>query len=182
MELAPLVRTVLAVDLSGGMLDALEAASATARLTNVRCQIADLATLDLPDHSVDLIVSNYALHHLEHADKRALASRATHWLRPGGRIVIADMMFGRGGSAHDRRVLREKVRQLLGKGPGGVWRIVKNLVRFGLGIGTERPASPEFWLRALADAGFVDVHHATVIAEAGIVSGRVPLHRAEPQG
>ena len=38
------------------------------------------------------------------------------------------------------------------KGPGGVWRIAKNLGRYGLGVGGEHPATPEFWLAALRDA------------------------------
>jgi len=58
------------------------------------------------------------------------------------------------------------------KGPAGWWRIAKNLVRYGLGIGHEHPAAPRFWQAALRDAGFTDVHFEPVVAEAGIVSGR----------
>ena len=67
------------------------------------------------------------------------------------------MMFGRGGSQRDRQILHQKVVALAAKGPGGWWRIAKNLARYGLGVGQEHPATPEFWQAALRDAGFTDV-------------------------
>lgn len=174
LELAPLVASVLAVDISPVMAKSLAARAAEAGLKNVRTEVADLRTFGLPAASADLIVSSYALHHLRDRDKRALAVQAAGWLRPGGRIVIADMMFGRGETRRDREILREKVTALARKGPAGWWRIVKNLARYGLGIGHEHPASPQFWQLALRDAGFTDVRFKQVVAEAGIVSGNAP--------
>lgn len=171
---APHAASVIAVDVAAPMVAQLQQLAAAAGHTHVTARVADLAEFDLPAGSVDVVVSNYALHHLSHADKRALLTRARRWLRPDGRIVVADMMFGRGGSAHDRRVLRQKVVTLAGKGPGGVWRIVKNLVRFGLGVGSERPAPPEFWLRAFRDAGLRGATYQPVVAEAGLVYAVVP--------
>jgi len=60
---------------------------------------------------------------------------------------------------------------LAAKGPGGWWRIAKNLTRYGLGVGDEHPATPEFWQAALRDAGFVAVGFQPVVAEAGLVMG-----------
>jgi hypothetical protein len=88
--------------------------------------------------------------------------------------VIADMMFGRGGSPRDRQILHQKVIALAAKGPGGWWRIAKNLGRYGLGVGQEHPATPEFWQAALRDAGFTDVRFQPVVAEAGLVCGIRP--------
>ena len=65
-------------------------------------------------------------------------------------------------------------RSLAAKGPGGWWRIAKNLARYGLGVGQEHPATPEFWQAALRDAGFTDVVFEPVVAEAGIVRGVRP--------
>jgi ubiquinone/menaquinone biosynthesis C-methylase UbiE len=171
MALAPLVSNVLAIDISPAMVAALAEAVADAGLENVSTQVADLGDLRLRPASADLIVSSYALHHLAHTDKRALAARAADWLRPGGRLVIADMMFGRGASQRDRDILIQKVTALAAKGPGGWWRIAKNLTRYGLGVGQEHPATPEFWQTALRDAGFTEVRFQPVVAEAGIVSG-----------
>jgi len=170
--LAPLVSSVLAVDISASMSASLAERAAHDGLANVSTEVSDLRQFHLPPASVDLVVSSYALHHLQDPDKRALVARAARWLRPGGRLVIADMMFGRGGSRRDRDILRQKVIALAAKGPGGWWRIAKNLTRYGLGVGDEHPATPEFWQAALRDADLTAVHFRAVVAEAGLVTGR----------
>jgi len=171
LTLAPLADSVLAVDVSPAMAESLAGNAAQTGLLNVRTEVADLRTFQLPAASVDLIVSSYALHHLRDEDKRVLVAAAARWLRPGGRIVVADMMFGRGATRRDREILRHKVAALAARGPAGWWRIAKNLTRYGLGVGHEHPAAPEFWQLALRDAGFTDVRFEPVIAEAAIVSG-----------
>ena len=175
MALAPLTSSLLAVDISGAMTESLAQRAAADGLDNVSTQVADLTEFDLRPASVDLVVSSYALHHLVDADKRALVARGAATARPGGRLVIGDMMFGRGTSARDRDILRQKVAALAAKGPGGWWRIAKNLARYGLGVGQEHPATPEFWQAALRDAGFADVTFRPVVAEAAIVRGTCPV-------
>ncbi len=172
--IAPRVGSVLAVDISPAMAVSLGERAARAGLENVRTKVADLRELRLPPASADLIVSSYALHHLRDADKRALTAEAARWLRPGGRIVVADMMFGRGTSRRDRQILRQKVAALAVRGPAGWWRIAKNLGRFGFGVGQEHPATPQFWQAALREAGFTEVIFEPVVAEAGIVRGVRP--------
>ncbi len=174
LALAPLTASVLAVDISPAMAQSLAAHAAQAGLHNVKTEVADLQTFRLPPASVDLVVSSYALHHLRDADKRALVAEAARWLRPGGRIVVADMMFGRGSTRRDREILRGKMATFAAKGPAGWWRIAKNLTRYGLGVGHEHPAAPQFWQLALRDAGLTDVRFEQVVAEAGIVSGTRP--------
>ena len=175
MALAPLTSSLLAVDISGAMTAALTERAAEEGLGNVATQVSDLRDLQLRSGRTDLVVSSYALHHLSNPDKRALVARAARWLRPGGRLVIGDMMFGRGMSPRDRAILRQKVAALAAKGPGGLWRIAKNLARYGLGVGQEHPATPEFWQAALRDAGFADVTFRPVVAEAAIVRGTCPV-------
>jgi SAM-dependent methyltransferase len=165
------VDSVLTVDISPVMAESLTAHAARAGLDNVRTEVADLRTFRLPTASADLVVSSYALHHLRNEDKRALSAEAARWLRPGGRIVIADMIFGRGVTRRDRAILRDKVTALAGRGPAGWWRIAKNLTRYGLGVGHEHPAAPQFWQLALCNAGFTDVRFEPIVAQAGIVSG-----------
>ena len=171
LALASEAEDVVAVDLSPNMLEALAKEAAELGLGNVACEVADLAVFDLPEGSVDVVVSCYALHHLRDSEKAELLRRVRRWLRPGGQLVVADMMFGRGTTAQDRRILKQKVVALTRKGPRGVWRVVKNLVRFGLRVGSERPASPAFWTQAFEAAGFTGVRYRPVVAEAGIVSG-----------
>ncbi len=172
LAIAPRVKSVIAIDLSEEMLAILNLESSAASLSDkIGCMKADLATIDLPPNSVDVVVSCYALHHLNDASKRLLLKRIRAWIRPGGRIVIADMMFGRGRTAHDRRIIYHKVRGMLSKGVPGVWRLMRNMVRFGFRRGSELPASPSFWVEALKDADFSDVTYSPLIAEAGLVSG-----------
>ncbi len=173
LPLAAKVRVVVAVDISDDMLRRL-LEEATGLPGDVLVQTADLAVVDFPRERIDLVVSSYALHHLVDPDKEALVGRALTWLRPGGRLVVADMMFGRGRTREDRDIIRAKVRALLSKGPGGVWRIIKNAMRFGLRRGTELPATPEFWVSTFERAGFEDVQYTRIVAEAGLVVGVAP--------
>jgi len=174
MAVAERAAQVLAVDVSPVMLTVLRQAAAAQGLENVTTLVADMTALTLEPASLDLVVSSYALHSLPHADKARLLSMCARSLRPGGRIVIADMMLGRGLGARDRVILLDKVRRLARLGVPGLWRIARNVVRLGLGVGENRPATPAWWVRALGEAGFVDVVHSDVVAEAGVVSGVRP--------
>lgn len=164
---------VVAVDISEAMIALLRANAAREGAHRVRGVVSELERLTLPEASLDLIVSNYALHHLADEEKRRLAERAAKWLRPGGRIVIGDMMFGRGADPHDRAIIREKAVALLRKGPGGAWRLAKGAWRFGART-SERPLPPAEWIRLLEAAGFRDVRARKVVSEAWIVSGAAP--------
>lgn len=174
LALAPVVEEIVAVDISGPMLEALDARARSLGLSNIRTEQADLAFVDQPSGAFDLIVSSYALHHLTDEHKNALVHRMRAWLRPGGRVVIADMTFGRGGSARDRQIILQKVKALARKGPGGIWRILKNAVRFGLRKGTDLPSPPDFWVDLFGRAGFEEVGYQPIVAEAGLIFARVP--------
>ena len=174
VALAPRVGHVTAVDLAPAMLAGLEREVQRRGITNVATTVADLAGFTLAPASVDVVVSNYALHHLTDEAKRSLVLRAARWLRPDGRIVITDMMFGRGASVRDRRILRTKASTMVRRGPAGIWRLLKNVVRFGLRVGTERPASPDFWVAVLREAGLREVSYRPLVAEAGLVSAVAP--------
>lgn len=157
LALAPDVAEVLCVDVTQGMLDRLVSDAERQASANVRTRLADLATFDLPQASVDLVVSNYALHHLTHPAKRELVARAHGWLRANGRLLIGDWMFGRGASARDWKLIRAEARRRLRRGPRPVLRLVRNAAKIALGVGGEMPAPPEFWMGAMTDAGFARV-------------------------
>ena len=173
LELAGRGARVLAVDVSPAMTTLLRAEADARGLNNITTMTVAAELLELQPLSFDAVVSNYALHHLHDGDKAALVRAAATWLRPGGRLVIGDMMFGRGASQRDRRIIRAKVIALARKGPGGWWRIAKNSVRFLLRL-QERPLPIEAWVTLLENAGFVDVTAAPVVAEAAVVVGIRP--------
>lgn len=164
---------VLGVDVSPAMTDRLRAEARRQGLPMLVTVAVPIEELSLPAGSVDLVVSSYALHHLRDADKKRLVTAMFTWLRPGGRVVIADMMFGRGGSPRDREIIKLKLVTLARKGPGGWWRIAKNAARYLLRI-QECPISMAAWNALLSDAGFAGVATSGIVAEAGLVSGQKP--------
>src|SRR5215469_5805152 len=164
---------VLGVDVSPVMAGALRAKAGSRGLPALTAVAVPIEELDVPPESVDLVVSSYALHHLRDADKARLVSAAYGWLRPGGRLVIADMMFGRGGSARERAIIRCKLSVLARRGPGGWWRIVKNSGRYLVRV-QERPISIKSWTALLERAGFTGIGASALVAEAGLVTGSRP--------
>jgi ubiquinone/menaquinone biosynthesis C-methylase UbiE len=173
LALARRCRTVLGVDVSEKMISLLLDNAKQAGITNVEGRAVPIERLGLPANSVDLVVSNYALHHLRDTDKQVAVDEAVKWLRPGGRLVIGDMMFGRGGDARDREIIGSKLALLIRKGPGGWWRIAKNGGRFVFRF-QERPVSMAAWTSMLNKAGLTDVEGVPVVNEAAVVRGTKP--------
>lgn len=173
LRLAPQADRVVAVDVSEAMLDTLQERAAASGMDHVEARCEPIEALDLPPASVDLVVSNYALHHLLDRDKQRFVTKAAEWLRPGGRLVIGDMMIGRGLEPEDRKILASKARLLLARGPGGWWRVAKNAWRL-FSRSVERPVPVKSWTDMLEGAGFVEVDADRVVAEAAVVSGTRP--------
>lgn len=173
LPLAERGASVLAIDVSPAMIRSVRDQARHQGAATLHALALPIEELVLPDDSVDLVVSSYALHHLRDADKARLVRSAARWLRPGGRIVLADMMFGRGGSRRDREIIASKISVLVRKGPGGWWRIAKNVVRYLLRI-QERPVSADAWAAMLAESGFVGIRSAVIRAEACMVEAERP--------
>ena len=174
LPLAVRVEHVVAVDVAPLMLNRLASRAAAAGLRNVHTKVDDMTRTDFPSSSLELVVSNYALHSVPHHDKLVLLDHVFKWLAPGGRIVIADMMLGHGGSGRDRRIAAAKIRRLAARGPAGWWRAARNAAQLSIGLGENRPASPAWWVGALQQAGFTQVIQTDVVAEAGVVAGVKP--------
>lgn len=86
--LAPHAARILAVDDSPAMLEA--ARIRTAQLRNVEVRAGSLEALPLEDQAVDLAFAVLVLHHV--ADPGRAMAEAARVLRPGGRLVIVDMV------------------------------------------------------------------------------------------
>jgi ubiquinone/menaquinone biosynthesis C-methylase UbiE len=164
---------VLAVDPSFAAVTRLQEIVSERSLAGIRVLSAPLETLSLPPESADVVVTCYALHGLPDADKARIVRAAYQWLRPGGLLIVADMMFGRGGTSRDRAIIRSKIRSLARKGIGGWWRIAKNSYRY-LIRAQDHPASISAWTAMLASAGFSGITASSIVNEAGLVSGRRP--------
>jgi ubiquinone/menaquinone biosynthesis C-methylase UbiE len=173
LALAPLVRELVAVDISERMLDRLDDRIAADGVENVEPLVADLRRLPLEDECATLVVSNYAFHHLDDPGKELALAEARRILRPGGRLVLCDMMFSLSLEPRDRRLVWEKVRGLLRRGPAGVARILRNAVRVLAGR-WEQPATPESWEEMLAARGFEQVRIELLEHEAAVAVARRP--------
>ena len=174
LELAPRVRRVWAVDISGAMVEYLRAKAASGGLENVEPAVASAESLPLFDATADIVVSNYCFHHLTDAGKQQALHETFRVLRPGGRLVFGDMMFRVGVSdPRDREVVRAKVRAMVAKGPAGLVRLAKNGLRYAGGR-WEHPAPAGWWEVALGRAGFTDVHVEVLEHEGGLASATKP--------
>ena len=172
-------RRVYALDVSHAMCRHLARETARLQLRNVRVLRASAAQLPLREGTVDAVISNYCFHHLRDSDKISALAEAMRVLRPGGRMVFADMMFRIGvANRRDRAVIMRFARRMLGHGPAGMLRLLKNATRLLLGRG-ERPATVEWWRDALRGAGFVEVSVRALDHEGGVAFARKPA--APPQ-
>lgn len=85
---APLVREVVAYDLSAEMLAAVEAAARTRGLANIRTERGAAERLPFPDASFDWVATRFSAHHW--TDMPAGVAQMARVLRPGGRAVLID--------------------------------------------------------------------------------------------
>jgi ubiquinone/menaquinone biosynthesis C-methylase UbiE len=165
---------VWAVDSSPAMNRYLSTKAASSDLDNVRTVLASAVSLPLVDGVADLVVSNYCLHELRREDKYRALGEAGRVLKPGGRLLIGDMMFSLNPlAARDRRVVTVALCTLAQRGLPGIWRLMKNAGRLASGR-WEHPASAAWWQEALQRCGFQDVRLEMLAHEGGIVAARAP--------
>jgi ubiquinone/menaquinone biosynthesis C-methylase UbiE len=166
---------VWAVDSSPAMHEYLRAKAASADVDNIEPVLASAVSLPLVDGLADLVVSNYCLHELRRADKYCALAEAKRVLKPGGRLVIGDMMFSFNPMrSRDRKVVTSKLRTIASRGLPGAWRLLKNAVRLASG-GGEHPANAAWWQDALERSGFEHVKIEMLAHEGGIAIADAPM-------
>jgi ubiquinone/menaquinone biosynthesis C-methylase UbiE len=118
-----------------------------------------------PAGSFDAVISNFALHHLSHDDKRVCTHEVWRVLKPGGVFVYGDQHANTMGEVSDPERVLDTLELLTNKARyyflhAGMERMLlqlRLLPRF-INQDGEILATPEFWLAALEAAGFVDLN------------------------
>ena len=144
------------VDLSRPMLDRAEQRVRAAGAASVATHQSDLRTLPFQENSFDCILAGAVLHHLRDDDDWICAFRRFHaWLKPGGRIYVADLAYFDVPDAQD--VMWERYGQYLETvgGPGYRTKVFDYIDR------EDSPRSLPFQLDLLKSTGFsaYDVLH-----------------------
>jgi SAM-dependent methyltransferase len=88
--LARSTRAVVALDATPAMLDEGRAAAAAEGLRNIVFMCGDATALPFTDASFDVVVTRFAVHHLE--DPAGLVAEMLRCTRPGGQLVVADLV------------------------------------------------------------------------------------------
>jgi ubiquinone/menaquinone biosynthesis C-methylase UbiE len=151
---------LIALDPASAMLDRLR--EKTVGDSQITCLIGSAHAIDLPDNSVDAVVSNYALHHLTHLEKKFCAKEVMRVLKPGGRFVYGDQHCRQMGGPHDLQWVEEMFSLLSAKAlhylrTAGLNRMllqIELMPKFLLADG-EMPVPVSYWLECLKEAGFL---------------------------
>lgn len=140
------------------------------------------ASIAAPDGSFDVVVSNFALHHLEHEQKRQCAREIFRVLRPGGLLVFGDQHCRRMGSPDDLSWVEDMLDLFTRKAhhyltTAGTKRMllqIELLPRILTADG-EVLCTVDFWLECLSRAGFPPPR--VVVAEPAFLLHRVIVAR-----
>lgn len=174
LAVAEKASAVWAIDSSHAMGEYLRVKAQSGGFQNVQTVLASAASLPLVDGIADVVMSNYCYHEMREEDKRRALAEAYRVLKPGGRLVIGDMMFSLSPvGARDRKVVFDKVVSIGKRGLPGIWRLLKNSIRLLSGR-WEHPANAAWWRSALVEAGFEQSSIETFAHEGGIAFGIRP--------
>ncbi len=153
---------ILGVDPSEKMVRRCERKLGKVRGARVRRGTA--TAIPFPEAYVDAVLSNLALHHVPPGEREGCARELARVLRPGGRLVYADMFCDVDAPPEDPERCRDIIHKMVGKSlydrEHGAYRTM--LLHLGdipavLTEDGEHFTTEGVWRKALARAGFADL-------------------------
>lgn len=81
----------------------------------VNISMGTATRIPLPDEYLDVVLSNLALHHVPPLERPACAREIARVLRPGGKLVYADMFCDVEGPPEDPARCRDIILKMVGK-------------------------------------------------------------------
>lgn len=81
---------VTGIDLTPAMIARAERTARDQSVANVTFRVGDVSALPFPDGSFSIVVSRFAFHHFE--DPGAVLAEMRRVCRPGGRVVVCDLL------------------------------------------------------------------------------------------
>jgi len=134
--LSPFVREILAFDISEEATRLAKQMVSSKGIRNLRCERADVTSLELAPCRFDLVLASGLLHHFSRGLVLDLLRKAFLWLKPGGILLTYDPSSRR-LVRHFRVFFREKYRRLHSD--------------------TERELDPDALIDDLGSAGFREI-------------------------
>lgn len=90
LTVAPLVKAVVAYDLTPGMLEQVEQLAQERGLDNIRTQQGDVEAMPFDDASFDMVVTRYSAHHWPNL--LVALKECARVLKPAGRLIVSDIV------------------------------------------------------------------------------------------
>jgi len=141
---APLVKNIVASDITDPMLAEAAKLAASRNLTNMTTARAEAGALSFPDQTFDLVCCRLAAHHFP--DLEAFVSEIRRVLKPGGRFALVDNV------APDEQQLPDANADEL-DGATAAYNAFEKLRDPSHGFAPP----PQIWIDLLQDAGFTVV-------------------------
>lgn len=101
LNLQPLVRLIIGVDSSAGMLDVLNKKIESQKLNNIKTQLVDIQEDGILEGTFDMVVSSMTLHHIQ--DLQGLFQQFSQVIPPGGLLCLADLDLDEGMFHQDNK-------------------------------------------------------------------------------